>query len=141
MDAALAAAVSSGALSVEIGAAVDTTGDGVESASDPVRPQRNNPSASPPETPMFTLYFNDDVEFGDADALAALLGEIRDIIEVNGVPAVVTAVARSTDGGTCDNRRIDVTLGQSLSNGDTISVAVSGHQRGPAHHRSGVDNR
>ena len=129
MDAALAAAASSGALSVEIGAATDTTGDGVESASDPVRPQALDATATPP-TPMFTLYFNDDVEFGDATALAALLGEIRDIIEVNGVPAIVSAVARSTDGGTCDNRRIDVTLGQALASGDTISIAASGHKLG-----------
>ena len=129
MDAALAAAASSGVLSVEIGAAVDTTGDGVESASDPVRPQRLDASASP-ATPMFTLYFSDDVAFGDATALATLLGQIQDIIEVNGVPAVVNAVARSDAGGTCDNRRIDVTLGQPLSNGDTISVVASGHKLG-----------
>ena len=129
MSAALTAAASSGALSVEIGAAKDTTGDRVESASDPVRPQANNPTASPPEVPMFTLYFNDDVDFADN---ATLLGEIRDIIEVNGVPAVVSAVARSADGGTCDNRRIDVTLGQALRHGDTISVASSGHTLGTA---------
>ena len=136
MDAALEAAASSGALTVQIGASVDTTGDRVESASDPVRPQNNNPNASPAETPMFTLYFSDDVEFGNATQLAALLGEIRDIIEVNGVPAVVTAAARSTDGGTCDNRRIDVTLGQTLRNGDTISIAASGHKLG-----AGADQR
>ena len=144
MSAALEAAASSGSLTVQIGAASDTTGDGVESASDPVRPdpaRTGTPTAidrtaTPPTGPMFTLYFSDDVEFGDADQLAALLGEIRDIIEVNGIPAVVLNATRSTDGGTCDNRRIDVTLGQALSHGDTISVAASGHKLG-----TGTDQR
>ncbi|MDE0497496.1 MAG: hypothetical protein OXH86_09095 [Acidimicrobiaceae bacterium] len=51
---------------------------------------------------------------------------LRDIIEVNGVPAVVHSVAQSRAGGACDNRRIDVVLDQPLSAGDTVSVASSG---------------
>ncbi|MCY3586857.1 MAG: cell wall-binding repeat-containing protein [Acidimicrobiaceae bacterium] len=128
MDAALAAAASSGALSVQIGSyggwgadgaatlAVadiegDTNRDGTTDASDPIRP---NPAAT---GARFTLYFSDGV--------APDLGRLQDIIEINGVPAVVTAVAQSRAGGTCDNRRIDVTLGQALRAGDTISVASS----------------
>ena len=144
MDAAIDAAASTDALTVRIGAATDTNSDGVESASDPVRPdpaRTGTPTAidrtaAPPTGPMFTLYFSDDVEFGEEAQLATLLDEIRDIVEVNGVPAVVLNAARSSAGGACDNRRIDVTLGQALSHGDTISIAASGHKLG-----TGTDQR
>ncbi|MXZ14427.1 MAG: cell wall-binding repeat-containing protein [Acidimicrobiales bacterium] len=116
MMAALDAAASSGALTVAIGAASDTNGDGATNASDPVRPQ--DLAASP----QFTLYFSDGV--------SAALAKLQDVIEVNGVPAVVSAATSSTTGGACDNRRIDVTLGQSLRAGDEISLVPSSHKFG-----------
>ncbi|MDE0318863.1 MAG: cell wall-binding repeat-containing protein [Acidimicrobiaceae bacterium] len=124
MMAALDAAASSGVLTVAIGAATNTNGDGVINADDPVRPQALDTSSAPP-TPQFMLYFNDDVE-PDLDKL-------QDIVEVNGVPAVVSAAAQGVNAGnTCDNTRILVTLGQALNAGDTISIASSSHTLGRA---------
>ncbi|MDE0319857.1 MAG: cell wall-binding repeat-containing protein [Acidimicrobiaceae bacterium] len=120
MDAALTAAASSGSLSAQIGANADTNLDGSVNASDPVRPDTTtaiDTTASPPTGPMFTLYFSDDV--------APNLARMQDIIEINGVPAVVSNALQSRAGGACDNRRIDITLGQALRPGDTISIVAS----------------
>ena len=95
----LTAAASSGTLSVQIGAASDTNRDGVDqrersrAASDPAHRTPTASGSDPPPGRYFTLYFSDDVDFADT---AATLGELRDIIEVNGVPAVVLNAARST---------------------------------------------
>ena len=123
MDAALAAAASSGALSAQIGANMDTNRDGATNADDPVRPDTTTAisvdAATPANStgPMFTLYFSDDVEPD--------IARLQDIIEINGVPAIVSNAAASTAGGACDKRRIDITLGQRLNAGDTISIVAS----------------
>ena len=126
MDAALAAAASSGALSVRIGANADTNRDGAINADDPIRPNtglnadgtsaivRTDGSEA---GPTFTLYFSDDV--------TPVVPRLQDIIEINGAPADVLTATQSRAGGTCDNRRIDVVLGQSLSAGDVISIVAS----------------
>ena len=135
MDAAVAAAASSGALMVRIGACVnpttaaalegDTDRDGVTYADDPVRPQ----SASG----MFALCFSDDVSSGSDAAEGAGLAvtnRLRDIIEVNGIPAVVASAVTGVTGGGCANNVVYVTLGQGLSAGDVISVASSSLELG-----------
>ena len=120
MDDALTAAASAGSLSAQIGANSDTNLDGATNADDPVRPDTTtaiDTTASPPTGPMFTLYFSDDV--------APDVARLQDIIEINGVPAVVSNAVQSRAGGACDNRRIDITLGQPLRGGDTISIVAS----------------
>ena len=143
MDAATAASSSSGALSLQIGAGDDpattTTLEGdnnddkVTNADDPVRP-----SAAGDTTSSFALYFSDNVTIGDPTsstaaevaANAALVGMLQDIIEVNGVPADVDAAVTGVSAGACANDVVYVTLGQTLKDGDTISVATSGHMLG-----------
>ena len=129
MDDALAAASSSGGLTVSIAAGPDdsatagvnendTNGDGVGNADDPVRPDTTTTidRTTGSETgPKISLHFSDNV--------APDLAKLQDIIEINGVPAVVLAAAANA-GGVCDQRRIDVTLGQHLRSGDTISVVA-----------------
>ena len=137
MDAAVAAAASSGALSVQIGAGNDpetadvlegdNNRDGVTNADDPVRPQTG--------TAAFALYFSDDVTSGDDPAAGdglAVTNSLRDIIEVNGIPAVVTSAVTGVTGGGCANNVVYVTLGQGLSAGDVISVASSTLKLGTA---------
>ncbi|WP_419837039.1 cell wall-binding repeat-containing protein [Candidatus Poriferisodalis sp.] len=115
MDAAVEAAASAGALSVSIGAMDDTNNDKKTDADDPVRPGT-----------MFSLYFSDDVEGTDAE----LLAKVRDIVEVNGVVARVSAASTESGDGVCTPRRVDVTLAKALANGDTISIASSAHTFG-----------
>ena len=138
MDDAIAAAASTGDLSVQIGATTDTNNDKAANADDPVRPQRYVPATGTnPTSPTFTLYFNDAVSIGSADTSATaaaqatntkLVGMLRDIIEINGVPAVISAAAQG--GANCDSTKVDVTLGQPLNAGDTISVVQSKHKFG-----------
>ncbi|WP_420610620.1 cell wall-binding repeat-containing protein [Candidatus Poriferisodalis sp.] len=133
MDDALEAAASSGALSVSIAGGDDpssdgsdegdTNGDGVANADDPVRPGN-----------QISLYFSDDImAAGDAGSNEnnALLGKLRDIIKINGLPAPVTAASTSA-AGSCLDRRVNVTLGRALSAGDMVSVAQSSHKFGTA---------
>ncbi|MYI10393.1 MAG: cell wall-binding repeat-containing protein [Acidimicrobiales bacterium] len=143
MDAAIEAAASAGALTVQIGAGDnpsttdsregDSNSDGVTNADDVVRPQTG--------TASFALYFSDDVKSGpdgnSGDGLA-LSTKLRDIIEVNGVPAVVTSAVTGVTGGGCANNVVYVTLGQSLANGDVISVASSGLKLGTAEDQRSV---
>ena len=123
MEAALGAAASTDALTVRIGAASDTNRDGATNADDPVRPDPAttgsataiDASAAPPTGPMFSLYFSDAVTAADN------VDRIMDVVEINGIPAVVLHAAGNT-GSVCDQTRIDVTLGQTLSAGDVISI-------------------
>ena len=127
MSAALAAAASTGALTVAIGASTNTNGDSATNADDPVRPQTYDSTlVAPLGRPAFTLYFSDDV--------MPDLEKLRDVIEINGVPAAINNAVASSVGGTCDNRSIDVTLDQALNAGDTISVV------GSAAHKFGTDD-
>ena len=118
MKAALEAAASTDALTVQIGAASDTNQDGATNASDPVRPDATtaiDATTDPPTGPMISLYFSDAVTTTDN------VERIKDVIEINDIPAIVLNAAPN-QGGVCDNTRIDVTLGQHLSAGDTISI-------------------
>ena len=123
MKAALEAAASTAALSVRIGAASDTNKDGTTNADDPVRPDpaaTGTPTviaadATPPTGPMISLYFSDAV------TTTANVERIKDVIEINGIPAIVLNAAGNA-GTVCDQTRIDVTLGQALSAGDVISI-------------------
>ena len=135
MSAATTAAASSGALTVQIGAGDDpttpalegdTNGDGVTNADDPIRPTTVNAT--------FALYFSDDVTSGAtaSPASIALLADLRDVIEINGVPAVVDDAVTGASGGGCANNVVYVTLGQTLRDGDTVSVAASAHKLGTA---------
>ena len=65
--------------------------------------------------PMFSLYFSDAVTTADN------VDRIRDVVEVNDIAAVVLNAAGNA-GSVCDQSRIDVTLGQTLSAGDVISI-------------------
>ena len=134
MDAATEAAASTGELAVQIGANSDTNDDKETNADDPVRPQIANGE--------FTLYFSDAVTIGDPTAAEgtasrnnnhALVAKLRDVIEVNDVPAVITGAA---PGEACDNTKVNVTLGQPLRNGDKISIVSSNHKFG-----TGTDQR
>ena len=123
MKAALEAAASTAALTVRIGAASDTNKDGATNADDPVRPDPAatgtataiDASASPPTGPMISLYFSDAV------TATANVERIKDVVEINGIPAIVLNAAGNA-GAVCDQTRIDVTLGQALSAGDVISI-------------------
>ena len=120
MTAATTAAASTGALTVSIVNTADENMDGTHN--DPVRPDtatailvdRGTPGNS--TGPKVSLVFSDAVD--PANSLAAL----QDIIEINGVPAVVS---NAVQGGACSNNVITVTLGQALNAGDVISVVSS----------------
>ncbi|WP_419837079.1 cell wall-binding repeat-containing protein [Candidatus Poriferisodalis sp.] len=135
MDAAVEAA-SSGALTVQIGAGNDpatdalegdSNRDGVTDADDAVRPQAG--------TAVFALYFSGDVTSGsdaaDGGGLAVTTA-LRDMIEVNGIPAVVTSAVTGVTGGGCADNVVYVALGQGLAAGDVISVASSSLKLGAA---------
>ena len=121
MDAALKEAISTDALTVRIGAAEDTNKDGATNADDSVvfnaatATIAINPDADPPAGPMISLYFSDAVTTADN------VEKIKDVIEINGIPAIVLNAAGNA-GNVCDRTRIDVTLGQTLSAGDVISI-------------------
>ena len=91
-------------------------------ASDPVRPDTAaviSASVGAETGPVVTLYFSDSVSPADN------VDRLRDIVEANGVPAVVLDAVTSSTGGACDNTRIDMTLGQHLRAGDVVSVVAS----------------
>ena len=124
MDAALTAAASSGALSVAIGAASDTNRDGATNADDPVRPDTGAAATGGTEIvttvgseagPTIALYFSDAV------TATSNVERIKDVISINGIPAIVLNAAGNA-GTVCDQTRIDVTLGQALSAGDVITI-------------------
>ncbi len=123
MEAAPDAASSTDALTVRIGAATDTSRDGAINADDPVRPDTAtagtataiSATASPATGPVLSLCFSDAVTATDN------VDRVRDVVEVNGIAAVVVNAAGNA-GSVCDQSRIDVTLGQTLSAGDVISV-------------------
>ena len=125
MDAALDAATPTDDITVAIAAHEDTNRDKAQNADDPIRPQKYVATGNNPTSPMFALYFSDDVSSDDTK----LVDKLRDMIEVNGVPAVVSSAVANV-GGACDKRRVDVTLGQPLSDSDTISVVKSSHTLG-----------
>ena len=126
MTNAIEAAASSAALSVAIGGGDDSTTadvdegdtnkDGVANADDPVRPGT-----------QISLYFSDDVMYvaDDATEGTPTLNLLRDVIEVNGVPVAVASTSSASVGGSCNPRRVNVTLTNALRHGDVVSVAGS----------------
>ncbi len=118
MNAALEAAASTGALTVGIGATSDTNKDGATNANDPVRPDTTtviDATAGSETGPMIALYFSDAV------TTTRNVERIKDVIKINGIPAIVLNAAGNA-GTVCDQTRIDVTLGQHLRAGDVISI-------------------
>ena len=124
MDAALAAAASAPALTVQIGhggihdpdnATVDdrkdVNEDGKIDAND--LPQAGDD--------QITLYFSDNVMGGDD-----LEQMIRDAIELNGVPALLAAtpVTHTDNSGNCVADQVTVTFANPLKAGDTVAIAA-----------------
>ena len=112
MEAALAAAASAPALTVQIGATMDTNGDGVIDVND-VPADGDN---------AVILYFSDNV-IGGAD----LVDMIRDVIELNGAPALLdddSPVTRATNDSACVPDQVTVTFANPLKAGDTVAVAA-----------------
>ena len=123
MDAALAAAASADALTVQIG----TGGTGAESENLDINEDTKVDGNDAPQVDdtMVRLYFSDNVE-GDDDATVdvdELENAIRDIIEINGVPARLSAATQNRgDNAACDADVVTVTLSSALKAGDTISI-------------------
>ena len=113
MDAALTAAVPAPEITVQIGADSDTNDDDDIDANDPLQPTST--------AAVLRLYFSDDVETTTTD----LVSNLRDVLEVNGVPADVASAAALT----CSTQAVTVTLGTPLAAGDVVSVASSAATR------------
>ena len=130
MQAALSAAASADALSVQIGTGGKAaTTDPAADAVDPVDINKDekvdgNDAPQVGDTRV-SLYFSDNVEGNDADTDGdELENAIRDILLLNGAPARLSAVdhGRGTNAA-CDADVVTVTLSTALKAGDTISIA------------------
>ena len=141
MDAALAAAASADDLSVQIGNGGATIGGG-DDLTEVIMPVDVNEDGKTDggDVPLaghdkVRLFFSDNV-IATADELTAM---VRDILEVNGVPARLAPVGDTPvvhgagEAGepddVCDPDTVTVTLANALKAGDTISV-VSGAKLG-----------
>ena len=128
MDAALAAAALADALTVKIGSG-GTAAAGSVDAVDPVDLNKDN-VVDGDDVPQVgdtrvRLYFSDNVEGNDTATqdVDELTNAIRDILEINGVPARLTAVTQEFGtNAACDADLVIVTLADALKAGDTISV-------------------
>ena len=116
MDAAVAAAASAPSLTVQIGATQDKNGDNVIDVNDV-------PADS--DTAVI-LYFSDNVIGAGADGLAQLTDMIRDVIELNGAPALLAAtpVTHTDNSDNCVPDQVTVTFENPLKAGDTVAVAA-----------------
>ena len=128
MDAALAAAASADALTVKIGSGGTAQAGSVE-AVDPVDLNKDNvvdgDDVSQVGDTRVRLYFSDNVAGDDTDTadVNELTNAIRDILEINGVPARLTEVTQEFGANAaCDADLVIVTLANALKAGDTISV-------------------
>jgi putative cell wall-binding protein len=113
MDAALAAASSADALTVQIGASEDKNDDGEIDVND----------VPAPGDMSVRLYFSDDVIADETDLTAI----IRDIIERNGAPARLADPPVAHDSGAdgkCSPDEVTVNFSGALKAGDTISVVA-----------------
>ncbi len=120
MDAALAAASSADALTVQIGANTDKNDDGEVDLKD---------LPAPTDTAV-RLYFSDDVIAEDTQ----LEGKIRDAVELNGAPARLAETNEVDHAGAdddCNPDQVTVTFASELKAGDTVSV-VGGFKLGAA---------
>ena len=146
MQAALSGAASADALSVQIGAGGKAaTTDPQADAVGPVDVNKDN-KVDGNDAPQVgdtgvRLYFSDNVAGVGADAdaqLADLTNKIRDVLEINGAPARLTAVdhGRGTNEA-CDADVATVTLSSALKPGDTVSV-LSGAKLGDSRDQRAV---
>ena len=125
MDAALAAAASADALTVQIG----TGGTGAADENLDINEDTKVDGNDAPQVgdTMVRLYFSDNLEGDDPateeDGQNELENAIRDILEINGVPARLTAATQNPgDNAACDADVVTVTLSSALKAGDTISI-------------------
>ena len=110
MDAAVDAAASADALSVQIGA---TTND-----------DDGNPNPLAIGASQIQLKFNDDIFREDTETLTGLRNRLEDILQINGVPADILTGAPGTDAP-CDPDSVTVTLeGRTLKAGDVVSIVA-----------------
>ncbi|WP_420445867.1 cell wall-binding repeat-containing protein [Candidatus Poriferisodalis sp.] len=123
MDAAVAAAASADALTVQIG----TGGTGAEDENLDINEDTKVDGNDAPQVDdtMVRLYFSDNVEGNDdtTQDVDELENAIRDILEINGVPARLSAATQNPgDNAACDADVVTVTLSSALKAGDTISI-------------------
>ncbi|WP_419933340.1 cell wall-binding repeat-containing protein [Candidatus Poriferisodalis sp.] len=108
---ALAASASADALTVSITASAADTPDGMKP-----------PAAT---ATVFTLRFSDAVN------LSAVQDQIGELVTVNGVPIsttgtdVAAAVVDASAAGSCDVRKVTVTLADVLESGDTLAIQAA----------------
>ena len=113
MDAAVAAGASAPDLTVQIGATWDHNEDGVIDLNDVPQPGDNS----------VVLYFSDDIVADDS----SLTQIIRDIVELNGIPARLAASNAVTHTGAddaCNPDRVKVSLADALDADDVVSVTA-----------------
>ena len=136
MNAALAAAASADALSVQIGNGGVNDGDDQTDDRDDVNDDTKKDANDAPQVgdDKITLYFSDNIAGNDTDTadVDELENAIRDILEINGAPARLSDVDHgegATGSEGCDPDSVTVTLSNALKAGDTISV-VGGFEAG-----------
>lgn len=123
MAAAVSATASADALTVTLGSLVATPGEDDElgTADDgeaELRDADDNPILA--ATARVRLYFSDDVTQDDT---ANVRNKLEDILFDDGIPADIQN--DGTDTEVCDPDSVSVTLAQSLTAGDTISIVAS----------------
>ena len=129
MDAALAAAAAAPDLSVAIGnGGVDDenadTDDRVDVNQDTKKDANDAPQVGDDK---ITLYFSDNIAGDDADTTGVdeLEQAIRDILEVNGIPARLQSVVHGVGtNAACDPDTVTVHLSSALRAGDTVGVTA-----------------
>ena len=130
MDAALAAAASADALTVQIGTGGKAASNG-DAAVEPVDINKDD-KVDGNDVPQvgdtrIRLYFSDNVKGNDAASTPPnqLTAAVRDILEINGAPARIDAVEHgggAAGSEACDPDTVTVTLSSALKAGDTISI-------------------
>ncbi|WP_419551543.1 cell wall-binding repeat-containing protein [Candidatus Poriferisodalis sp.] len=113
VEAAVAAAAAAPDLTVQIGATTDRNNDGVVDANDVPEPGDR----------AVILYFSDDIN-PEGTSLTQI---IRDIIELNGAPALLAASNAVTHTGVddvCNPDQVRVSFASELKTGDVVSVAA-----------------
>jgi len=131
---ALDAARSAASLTVEIYSGSNDQG-GPPDTANPLRDSDQDPATPEPVAKgdrVLTLRFNDEVIPQDDPATDAVIetrltDRIRDILEVNGVAARISGVARGANRD-CDVDTVTVTLSEPLNEGDSVAI-VGGQTR------------
>ena len=131
MDAALAAAASAPALTVQIGnGGSDADKEGPDDRRDVNEDGKLDANDMPQAgDEKVTLYFSDNV-IGTATDVVQLTAKIRDVLELNGAPARLTtdtgktAVAHAGSDDDCNPDSVTITFESPLKPGDTVSIAA-----------------